>query len=63
MARGFTQPLGNNTANAGLKELLKTAAVTQKRDRVVVTAVLPPDLLAALSHEAEPAQSPAPPKQ
>ncbi len=31
LARGFTAPLGENTANKGLKELLKTAEVSQKR--------------------------------
>jgi hypothetical protein len=48
MARGITPLLGNNSANSGLKELLKTAEVTQKRDRVVVTATLPPSFLADL---------------
>jgi hypothetical protein len=42
VARGFTLPLGENPANNGLKELLKTAAVTQQRDRVIVTAALGP---------------------
>jgi hypothetical protein len=51
IARGFTAPLGNNSANNGLKELLKTAEVTQKRDRVVVNAALPPTFLAALSQD------------
>jgi hypothetical protein len=49
MARGFTVPLASNPANNGLKELLKTAEVTQKRNRVVVTATLAPSLLTALS--------------
>jgi hypothetical protein len=45
LARGFTSPLadlatGNGAANRGLKELLKTAEVTQKRNRVVVTATV-----------------------
>jgi hypothetical protein len=40
LARGFTAPLADNAANNGLKELLKTAEVTQKRDRVVVTATV-----------------------
>ncbi len=54
LARGFASPLGNNTANNGLKELLKTAEVSQKRDRVIVTAVLPPSFLASLDQEATP---------
>jgi hypothetical protein len=57
LARGFTVSLGNNSANNGLKELLKTAAVTQKQDRVVVTAVLPPSFLAGLDNDAKPTQS------
>jgi hypothetical protein len=41
LARGLAQPLGENGANNGLKTLLKTAEVTQHRDRVIVTAALP----------------------
>jgi hypothetical protein len=40
LARGFTIPLADNTANNELRELLKTAEVTQKHDRVVLTATL-----------------------
>jgi hypothetical protein len=40
LARGFTPPLADNAANNGLKELVKTVEVTQKRSRVVVTATL-----------------------
>jgi hypothetical protein len=58
LARGFTQPLGENSANNGLKELLKTAQVSQKQDRVLVTAILSPAFLASLSEESNP-----PPKQ
>jgi hypothetical protein len=49
LARGFTQPLADNAANNGLRELLKTAEVTQKRDRVIVTATLTPSLLTGLA--------------
>jgi hypothetical protein len=54
LARGFTAPLtentaGNGLANRALKQLLKTAEVTQKRNRVVVTATLSPSLLASLA--------------
>jgi hypothetical protein len=42
VARLFTSPLGNNGANNGLKELLKTAEVTRKRNRVVTTATVSP---------------------
>ena len=51
MARGYTAPLGANTANNSLKELLKTAEVTQKRSRVVVTATLTPGLVSGLAEE------------
>jgi exonuclease VII large subunit len=40
LARGFTVPLAGNNDNNSLKELLKTAAVSQKHDRVVVTATV-----------------------
>jgi hypothetical protein len=54
LARGFTEPLsedsgGNGLANRGLKQLLKTAAITQKRNRVIVTATVTPALLADLA--------------
>jgi hypothetical protein len=44
MARGFTAPLGDSLANNGLKELLKTAEVNQKQDRVLLTATVSPAL-------------------
>ena len=49
MARGFTEPLNGNAANKGLKELLKTAEVNQKRNRVVVTARVPVSMFAGLA--------------
>jgi hypothetical protein len=49
LARGFTAPLAGTAANNGLKQLLKTAEVTQHRNRVVVTAALSPALLASLA--------------
>jgi hypothetical protein len=49
VARGFTIQLGDNAANNGLKQLLKTAEVTQKRERVVITATLTPSTLAGLA--------------
>src|SRR5665213_737988 len=44
MARGLAAPLGENAANDGLKELLKTAVVNQNQDRVVLTATVSPAL-------------------
>jgi hypothetical protein len=56
LARGFTAPLtennsSNGAANRGLKQLLKTAEVTQKRNRVIVTATLSPSLLTSLAQD------------
>lgn len=63
MARTVTAPLGNNPANNGLRELLKTAQIAQKRDRVVVTATLTPSVLnriaASANAQTEAVQSPA----
>jgi len=50
LARGFTAQLSSNAANNGLKQLLKTAEVTQKRDRVIVTASLTPSVLLAAAN-------------
>jgi hypothetical protein len=60
MARGFAAPLGSNAANNGLRELLKTAEVTQHHDRVVVTAALSPSFLASLARSEGPAGDSAP---
>jgi hypothetical protein len=59
LARGFSAPLSANSANNGLKQLLKTAEVTGKRNRVVVTATLSPATLANLAQE-ESSQDSAP---
>jgi hypothetical protein len=60
MARGFSAPLAKNAANNGLRELLKTAVVTQKNDRVVVTATLSPTFLAGLASGEGSAPAPEP---
>jgi hypothetical protein len=44
LARGATAGLSANTANNSLKEVLKTAEITQHRNRVVVNAALPQNL-------------------
>jgi hypothetical protein len=49
LARGFTMPLAENSANKSLKELLKTAEVTQRHDRVVVTATVSPSLFSSVT--------------
>jgi hypothetical protein len=51
VARVFTAPLGETPANRGLKELLKTAQVSQDRTRVVVKATLTQTSLAEFTAE------------
>lgn len=58
LARGFTQPLAQNPANNALRELLQTAAVTQKRDHVLVTATLTPSALSGIAADRENAATP-----
>ena len=52
LARGFTSPLGRNAAEQWPQELLKTADVNQKRDRVVVTATVNRSLFSNLAASA-----------
>jgi hypothetical protein len=59
LARGFSAPLSANSANNGLKQLLQSAEVTQKRNRVVVSAKLSPSLLATLAQNENSLTSPA----
>ena len=59
MARGFTAPLPDKTANRALKELLRTAEVTQKRNRVVATATLSPSFLSDLAASGNSSSPPA----
>ena len=44
LARGATLGLGPNTANNSLKEALRTAQISQQRNRVVASATLPQSL-------------------
>ena len=61
LARGFTEPLSGNAANKGLKELLRTAEVTQSRNRMVVRANVPVAMFAGLAQgQDSAAQSEAP---
>lgn len=59
LARVFSAPLPDNSANKGFKEVLSTAVVTQKRNRVVATATLSPSELGSLASE----ENSAPAKQ
>jgi hypothetical protein len=63
LAGGISGPLGDNPANNGLRELLKTTEVTQKRERVVVTAQLSPAFLASLEQAANPKETLPPQSQ
>jgi hypothetical protein len=40
LSRGIAAPLGDNTSNNALRQMLKTTEVTQHRDRVIVSATL-----------------------
>jgi len=65
LARGFTEPLSGNPANSGLKELLRSADVTQSKNRVVLKANVPVSMFTGLAGSdnssvqsaSEPAQS------
>lgn len=62
LARGVTAQLGPTPANNGLKEVLRTAEVTLKRNRVTVSARLTPSILGELAkseNSLPPTQPPA----
>jgi hypothetical protein len=62
MARAVTVSLADNAANNGLREFLKTAVVTQERDRVVVTATVSRSLFSGPpAGESAPPESPSGP--
>jgi len=44
LAKGATVGLGENAANTSLKEVLRTAEISQKRNRVEINATLPKNL-------------------
>ena len=51
LARGYTEPLSGNAANKGLQELLRSAEVTQSRNRLVVKANVPMTMFTGLAEE------------
>lgn len=52
LARSATEPLDNELGvNRGLRDLLKSAEVTRKRNRVTVTAAMPTSVLSQLGAE------------
>ena len=50
LARGITTQLADNAANDALRELLKTAEITQKRNRVIATANLSPAFFSRITN-------------
>ena len=64
LARDVTTQLSNGPANNALRELLKTAEVTQKRNRVIATASLSPSFLSQITNGENSFRPPAtPPSQ
>jgi hypothetical protein len=55
LARGATAGLADNAANKGLKEVLRTAEISQHRNRVVANAALPQSLPSELLNGGAPA--------
>jgi hypothetical protein len=54
LARDFTLPLAGNAENNSLKELLKTAEITRKHERVVVTASVDRSLFSSSDGDSAP---------
>ncbi|MGA8741819.1 MAG: hypothetical protein WB561_11605 [Terracidiphilus sp.] len=50
LARGVTTQLADNAANNALRELLKTAVITQKNNRVIATANLSPAFFSQIAN-------------
>lgn len=61
LARDVSPQLANNTPNNVLRELLKTAEVTRKRNRVIATATLTPALLTQITSGENSSKTPATP--
>jgi hypothetical protein len=60
LARGATSGLAGNSANAGLKEVLRTTEITQHRNRVVANATLPQSLPVDLLSGSDSSDAPQP---
>ena len=64
LARDVSTQLSQNTANNALRELLKTAEITQKRNRVIATASLSPAFFSQITSGENSSGTPAtPPSQ
>lgn len=51
LARGVAAPLSDRPANQALKDLLKTAEITQKHDRVLINATFPTALFSEMARD------------
>ena len=61
LARAVTTQLADNSANNALRELLKTAEVTQRRNRVIATANLSPAFFNQITNSQKALPTPATP--
>jgi hypothetical protein len=61
LARAVSTQLANDRANNALRELLQTAQITQKRNRVIATATLSPAFISQITSVEGPSGSPATP--
>lgn len=61
LARDVTIQLSSNPANDALREILKSTQISQKRNRVVATATLSPDLLGRVTESENSSGTPATP--
>lgn len=59
LARDVSTQLAHNSANNALRELLKTAEITQKRNRVIATASLSPTFLSQITRGENSSATPA----
>ena len=59
LARDVTTQLSNDPANVSLRQLLKTAEITQKHNRVIATASLSPALLSQITNGENSLRAPA----
>jgi hypothetical protein len=61
LAREVTTQLADNSANNALRELLKTAEITQNRNRVIATASLSPTFFSQITASGNSSTNPATP--
>lgn len=59
LARDVTVQLSSSPANNALRDLLKTTQITQKRERVIATASLPPSFFSQITAAENSSETPA----